>query len=272
MSDFGLIPFGLRLSDEQLVDVSEVDRGKKCGCICPSCRTPLLAKKGEIKEWHFAHAHKGVYKATEKGCEYSFWVSVVLMAKQVIAEAKKMSLPSLVMYSDDGAEVCVAEQTAVPIDEVKVEPSGQNGFFDAQLIVNEYVIAVVFTRPDKGVRLMPVLQTDELNIGILEISLVKAGEWFFEQDAKGEYSKIISSHVVDDVSNKRWLYHPRARVLEGRYGYQLRTMGPTMNKGLGIRARWLQGRWFTCRMCDSKWCGSHVCQSCQTHLYSSLLK
>jgi len=58
MADFGLnhIPFGLRENDKAIVDVYEVKRGRECGCICPSCRTPLIARQGEEKVWHFAHA------------------------------------------------------------------------------------------------------------------------------------------------------------------------------------------------------------------------
>ena len=35
--------------------VGEVAKGGDCGCFCPSCRSPLVAKKGRINEWHFAH-------------------------------------------------------------------------------------------------------------------------------------------------------------------------------------------------------------------------
>jgi len=35
--------------------VGEVAGGGDCGCFCPVCRSPLVAKKGLINEWHFAH-------------------------------------------------------------------------------------------------------------------------------------------------------------------------------------------------------------------------
>lgn len=35
--------------------VGEVTGGGDCGCFCPACRSPLIAKKGLINEWHFAH-------------------------------------------------------------------------------------------------------------------------------------------------------------------------------------------------------------------------
>jgi hypothetical protein len=35
--------------------IGEVERGAACGCRCPECDSPLIAKQGNEKEWHFAH-------------------------------------------------------------------------------------------------------------------------------------------------------------------------------------------------------------------------
>jgi hypothetical protein len=35
--------------------VGDVPRGAACGCFCPACASPLVAKLGEVNEWHFAH-------------------------------------------------------------------------------------------------------------------------------------------------------------------------------------------------------------------------
>lgn len=35
--------------------VGDVPRGAACGCFCPVCNSPLVAKQGEVNEWHFAH-------------------------------------------------------------------------------------------------------------------------------------------------------------------------------------------------------------------------
>lgn len=35
--------------------ISEVERGADCGCRCPVCGSPLVARKGLAYEWHFAH-------------------------------------------------------------------------------------------------------------------------------------------------------------------------------------------------------------------------
>ena len=35
--------------------IGEVPRGAACGCVCPECASPLIAKQGQEKDWHFAH-------------------------------------------------------------------------------------------------------------------------------------------------------------------------------------------------------------------------
>jgi len=95
MADFGLnhIPFGLRESDEAIVDVYAVKRGRECGCICPSCGTPLIARQGEEKVWHFTHASRHVYDRTEQECDFAVYVSVRLMARQLIGSRLTLALP-----------------------------------------------------------------------------------------------------------------------------------------------------------------------------------
>jgi ssDNA-binding Zn-finger/Zn-ribbon topoisomerase 1 len=46
-------PYGER--DGRLVNVSTVEGGKACGCICPGCGSPLIAHKGPKTVHHFAH-------------------------------------------------------------------------------------------------------------------------------------------------------------------------------------------------------------------------
>ena len=49
------VPYGLRKVDQRLVRVDEVPRGANCGSVCPSCKRPLVARQGDINDWHFAH-------------------------------------------------------------------------------------------------------------------------------------------------------------------------------------------------------------------------
>jgi hypothetical protein len=35
--------------------IGEVERGADCGCVCPECASPLVARQGAANDWHFAH-------------------------------------------------------------------------------------------------------------------------------------------------------------------------------------------------------------------------
>ncbi len=43
------------LKDGIAMSVENVESGLKCGCICPSCGEPLVAKKGTKRMHHFSH-------------------------------------------------------------------------------------------------------------------------------------------------------------------------------------------------------------------------
>ena len=72
------------LKEGKLVSIADVERGLKCNCTCTKCGKPLVAKKGEVKDHHFAHSVDSV--CTGDTVEH-------YMAKQEIAEKKYLHLP-----------------------------------------------------------------------------------------------------------------------------------------------------------------------------------
>lgn len=69
-----------------MVDPSEVTKGDSCGCICPGCHEKLVAKQGEIIEWHFAHK-------AGADCASGVESALHLMAKQMIMERAQVWVP-----------------------------------------------------------------------------------------------------------------------------------------------------------------------------------
>ena len=47
------LPFALR--NEAIIHISDVESGRQPDCLCPECKRPLIARKGAIKQHHFAH-------------------------------------------------------------------------------------------------------------------------------------------------------------------------------------------------------------------------
>lgn len=68
--------------------VDEVDRGLSCECVCPACGERVLARQGEVREWHFAHA-------SGADCAAGAESALHLAAKQVLLESGGMVLPAM---------------------------------------------------------------------------------------------------------------------------------------------------------------------------------
>ena len=81
------VPFGLR--DGRVWAPREVEPGLACGCVCPACHQPLIAKAiGSSKRVpHFAHGG-------ELACETGAETGIHLRAKQVIADRMRVLLPA----------------------------------------------------------------------------------------------------------------------------------------------------------------------------------
>lgn len=83
-----LLPFG-QLSSGRLVGVSEVDRGLACGCFCPQCGQPLIAKKGDILVHHFAHQ-------SDAECKGAVESALHKMSKQILADRRQVRIPDAI--------------------------------------------------------------------------------------------------------------------------------------------------------------------------------
>ena len=83
-----LIETNYALLDGKLVHISEVEKGKNCNCICPSCRKPLIAKKGKKKAHHFCHPQN-------ETCEYAYETALHMLAKEILCNCRRFVLPSV---------------------------------------------------------------------------------------------------------------------------------------------------------------------------------
>ena len=69
-----------------ITSVDDVESGLKCGCVCPACGEPLVAKKGAKRIHHFAHQ-------SGHNCEYGYESSLHLAAKEILSKSQKIILP-----------------------------------------------------------------------------------------------------------------------------------------------------------------------------------
>lgn len=78
------VPFGEK--NGRLYRPETVERGKKCGCHCPECKVPLIAKCSVAGRFYFAH-----HRAAE--CPGGYETALHKMAKQILLDAGRVWLP-----------------------------------------------------------------------------------------------------------------------------------------------------------------------------------
>jgi len=77
-------------AEGRMVHVDRVPRGLQCGCICPNCHEPLLARHGDKNEHGFAH-HSDTRGANLNIC---YMVILYKLAEQIIQTRKRIHAPS----------------------------------------------------------------------------------------------------------------------------------------------------------------------------------
>jgi hypothetical protein len=86
-------PYGLRNGFVVTPDI--VEGGLACGCVCPACDEHLIANIGmHIKQPYFSHQ-------SGRECEAAYQTALHLLAKEVLAEEKKILLPPLSVTVQD---------------------------------------------------------------------------------------------------------------------------------------------------------------------------
>lgn len=79
--------------DLRVRSVDEVARGLACECTCPACAEKVIARQGDIREWHFAHA-------SGAECGKAVETALHLAAKQLLLESGGMTLPATTVQQE----------------------------------------------------------------------------------------------------------------------------------------------------------------------------
>lgn len=281
MTDAQLIPFGWSTDQGKLVDVVEVPRGRACRCVCPACHTPLIARKGDVRQAHFAHAARNVYADTDDVCDFSLFVAARLMLKQIIGRHLAMDLPAyrdcvVDERDDDIVEWFTAtEARRVEVTDVEVEEPFENVLVDVQGRVGAHRFVVYVSYPGRPIP-DDLRNPRDAACGILELRLDAVGTAFAEKQASKSYREALMDVLVAPGKAKRWIYHPRyARerdIAEKRLRVRATRVGSS-ERGLHQSAKAPTPRMvrFECVLCAETWdadehAGITDCRSCPGRL------
>lgn len=204
------VPYGLK--DGRMWSPSMVPNGKACGCICPACRAPLVAKatQSERRRPHFAHA-------AETDCQAGYETALHLKAKQLIADRRRIWLPRWDGEIDmpnppsgtDIAGYLVAGRRVefpareVSLGDVRLEESRGDYIPDVIAVDNhgELLIEVKVTHAVSEEKRRRI-QSEGLRLMEIDLSGLRPQEGFDEE--------LFARYVLDDVSNRAWLSCPLA--------------------------------------------------------------
>jgi hypothetical protein len=136
------VPFGFHKNTNRYIGIDEAKNGLACGCICPSCKMQLKARQGDENEHHFAHHKKAKIK-----CEFSYWVAVRSMAKQLIEKYKFVNVD----YKNENLFAKKPFNT-IFIDSVKMNPRIKSQQFDLEVTssIGVFYIYLLTDKEDSG--------------------------------------------------------------------------------------------------------------------------
>lgn len=193
-----LLQYGLSKQTGKLVYIVDVLRGLKCECICPDCKTPLIARQGKI-QWHFAHTNNAE-------CAGAQMTALHLWAQQIIQEEKQIRLPS----SFNGHEYKYSRKL-IQFDEV---------FLEKRIPVNDsYIQADCIGRITENGKVHDLLieifvthEVDEqkkkdikaLNLSCIEIDLSDLIDTEYT-------SEIIRNRLLNTYNDRVWLNSPELK-------------------------------------------------------------
>lgn len=242
------LTFGDR--DDMLVHVSEVDSGLRCGCTCPACGEPLIARNGKRKVHHFGH---------KPGADCTSAVETALhrAAKQVLVDAGYLRIPPVeVQFESYKESWSIHPEQTIQFDAVHPEqrhgeviPDLTVDVGDRRLFVEIVVTHDIDENKEKALRGM--------DVSVLAIDLSSV--------ARAASLEEIRKLVVDGVESKRWVINVRADEVR-RQAVALGRFLPPIQRGMATHvdgcpspyARKYKGKAYANILRDCLDCGYNV--------------
>lgn len=181
------------LKNGEIVNVSDVEKGLKCECVCPACGESLVAKKGNKVMHHFAH-YAG------HNCEYGYESSLHLAAKEILSNAKKIIIPAVYLVFPESykKEELISESKEIKIDKVVLEKRYNDIVPDIVIYAGgkQFFVEIFVTHKIDDEKLTKLRSA---NISTIEIDLSKKSETVTTTE--------LTDILLNDSSEKRWKYN-----------------------------------------------------------------
>lgn len=213
------IKLAYALKDGKVVHISEIqpeNRGLRCSCFCPFCNRPLLAKIGDIRIPHFAHANNW----SDCNILHAQQLGLHLLAKDIIKKNSSILLPAWNITRKDIVPNNIQNEKIV--SQIKIEEKTYPArFFSYSSAVSEKRINKII--PD----IIVYINNNPCAIEIAVTHFVDEDKRakvksmdlpMFEIDLSDLVKKNVSKEEIDKAvlyssTNRKWIYNPKKAKL-----------------------------------------------------------
>ena len=207
------------LKDGRAMSVENVESGLKCGCICPSCGEPLVAKKGTKRMHHFSH-YSG------HNCEYGYETSLHLAAKDILSKANRIVLPAVYIHFPNSpkASELYCEAKEIQIERVELEQRFQDVIPDVVIYAGgkQLFLEVYVTHAIDDIKLAKLKKS---NISTIEIDLSRKDHSISPKE--------LQSILLNNSEEKKWVYNSIANKYLG-YFYMASDQRDIISRGFAL--------------------------------------
>lgn len=194
------LPFGLQ--GDRLLSVGEVERGLACDCVCPACRQPLVARKGNDKIHHFSH-----YQGAD--CGYGLESALHYEAKRILSAAGRIMLPGVYIPNRRSP---VFPGRMLYIDQLWMER--RIGKLVPDLLLQSgrrrLLLEIAVTHPSGEEKIRRIR---EMGYAALEVDLRDLLK-ILQTLRVADLHRVLVQRLVYRRQGKSWLFNPRRNALE----------------------------------------------------------
>ncbi|MBT6339603.1 MAG: hypothetical protein HOJ48_09955 [Desulfobacula sp.] len=236
--------------DGQPVSISDVPSGLACNCVCPECKTPLIARiKDDKRQKHFAHS-------ADVECSGGVETSLHLLAKDMMLRYKAIVLPGVNLVDPRIRKQYLFHQQRFRISSADLETKYGDIIPDVLLDIYGVKVAVEIFVTHK-LDQTKIEQFRRMSLPAIEIDL----SWLDRDLPEIE----IAKHVIEAGRHKRWvsLDYPTSQKL-------LRPPPLNVKRHVETQISFVAG----CSIKKQKWNGQKYstpedCQKCEFYLGQS---
>lgn len=187
------------LCDNKLVYIDDVEKGLACNCLCPHCKTQLIAKKGSKNVKHFAH-----YKLAD--CNHGTETALHLMAKNILGQTRKIFVPYVpkTEYDFSNRGIVFTFEKAILEKQLSNSVRGDVVLYSGESLINVEIKVTHEIDSYKAIELFN-LGIPTIEVDLSDIKSNFTPESIEQQLLTGERVRLINSPKSREIFAKRIL-------------------------------------------------------------------